>query len=367
MGKEHKEYTWNLIARKLAGEATPEELQELEQLLRNNPELYYPFQTIADLWEHTSPVDKKQAEQAFNQHLDRMEQLNVDYFQAPSTLPDFSPRKGVLRTIILTSSLLAVFAATWFFTRPAHSPMLPVAAAQAAPVTKEVVTNSGARTRIYLPDNTHVWVNAGSRIRYEKTFGVTTRELTLTGEAFFDVAPDASKPFVIHTSKVDIRVLGTSFDIKSYPMDKTMEATLVRGSIEVSIHNRPNNKIILKANEKLVVSNEDPQQQISSRRREIRSQSLVVISKPTFEEHTGAMIETSWMDNKLIFQEEQFSELARQMERWYGVTIRFDNPRLEQLQFTGTFDKETISQALDALKLTARFDYSIEDNQVTIH
>ncbi len=368
MGKEHKEYTWSLIARKLAGEATPEELQELEQLLRNNPELYYPFQTIADLWEHTSPVDKKQAEQAFNQHLDRMEQLNVDYFQAPSTLPDPPPRKGMRRALILTASLLAVFGATWYFTRPAHPPLLPIAAAQAAPVTKEVVTNSGARTRIDLPDNTHVWINAGSRIQYEKTFGATTRELTLTGEAFFDVAPDASKPFVIHTSKVDIRVLGTSFDVKSYPLDKTMEATLIRGSIEVSIHNRPNNKIILKPNEKLVVSNEDSlQQQISSRRREIRPQSLVVISKPTFEEHTGAMIETSWMDNKLIFQEEQFSELARQMERWYGVTIRFDNPRLEQLQFTGTFARETISQALDELKLAARFDYSIEDTQVTIH
>jgi transmembrane sensor len=369
MGKEHKEYTWNLIAKKLAGEATPQELRELEVLLRNNPELHYPVQTIADLWEHTSSADRRLAEEAFGRHLDRIEELNF-VFNAISGNSTEYPEKGskhrIGKALILVSSLAAVFTAIWFFTRPAASPA-PIAASRPTPAGREIVTNTGSRTRLTLPDSTHVWINAGSRIQYAKTFGQTTREVNLTGEAFFDVAPDPSRPFVIHTAHVDIRVLGTSFNIKSYPTDKTTEATLIRGSIEVSIRNRPSDKIILQPNEKLVVSNEDSLLIKIPRRREIKPESIVVISKPTYEHHSGAMIETSWVDNKLIFQAEPFSDLARQMERWYGVTIRFENPAEEDLQFTGTFEKETIRQALDALKLTARFDYRIEGNEVTIY
>jgi ferric-dicitrate binding protein FerR (iron transport regulator) len=137
----------------------------------------------------------------------------------------------------------------------------------------------------------------------------------------------------------------------------------------VSIRNRPSDKIVLKPNEKLVVSNDDSLLRVPVvRRHALRTNpSLVVISKPTYEEHTGAMIETSWVYNKLIFQDETFVELARQMERWYGISIRFDNPRLEELQFTGIFEKETIRQALDALRLTADFNYTIEGTQITIH
>src|SRR5260221_12600328 len=97
MGTEHKEYVWNLIAKKLAGEASPRELGELEDLLRNNPELYYPFQTVADLWLHTSPNDKKQVEAALNRHLDRMEQLNIGFSSSPKAEP-FPEKRSIFRS-----------------------------------------------------------------------------------------------------------------------------------------------------------------------------------------------------------------------------------------------------------------------------
>src|SRR5215472_9523048 len=81
MGTKYKKYAWNLIAKKLAGDASPEELIALESLLRNNPELHYPMQTIADLWHHTSRLDKEQAEKAFNAHVERMADLKIDYTQ----------------------------------------------------------------------------------------------------------------------------------------------------------------------------------------------------------------------------------------------------------------------------------------------
>ncbi len=369
MGKEHKEYTWNLIAKKLAGEATTEELRELEALLRNNPELHYPVQTISDLWEHCSPADHQLAEDAFSRHLDRIDYLNIPFSGLADAAANYSRQKNAsLRRLALAlTAVIMLTAGLIVVNRSAHSTESRLAGSEPPHAAKEIITNTGSRTRLTLPDNTQVWVNAGSRIHFDKPFADGSREVSLTGEAFFDVTPDAAHPFIIHTKSVDIRVLGTSFNIKSYPTDKTTEATLIRGSIEVSIRNRPSDKIILKPNEKLVVANEDSLLKKVPHRREIRPESLVVISKPTYEQHSGAMIETSWVDNKLIFQDEPFSDLARQMERWYGISIRFETTHEEELRFTGTFEKETVRQALDALKLTARFNYSIEGTQITIY
>lgn len=380
MGHEHKEYTWNLIARKLMGEASAEELLELEQLLRNNPELHYPMQTISDLWNPSDPRERQEAEEAFSRHLDRMEDLKIDYHPVPeaaslglaiTTDQEQTPYKTKKPWLIAASLIAGIILTGLYLATRSRTPAINPTTAVASTLSgSEIFTGSGSRTHLTLPDGTLVYLNAGSRINYEKNFGAASRTVTLIGEAFFDVAPNASKPFVIHTAHIDIRVLGTSFNIKSYPSDKTTEATLIRGSIEVSIRNRTSDRIVLKPNEKLVVNNEDSallEKDIASHRHGKPDQSLVVIGKPTYEHSSGTMIETSWVDNKLIFQDEEFRDLARQMERWYGVTIRFDGAGIEEQSFTGTFEKETIQQALDALKLTGKFNYSINGSQITIH
>jgi ferric-dicitrate binding protein FerR (iron transport regulator) len=391
MGQEHKEYTWNLVAKKLTGEASPEELRELEELLRNNPELHYPMQAISDLWNHTDPDDQQMAEQAFSRHLDRMHDLKIDY-DHPTVETVIPPTaslglavvceepfpekkrqpKHKITWLAAACTVVILIITGLYIRRTTTRTEIPAPTVAMVPTLagSEIFTGNGSRTHLTLPDGTLVWLNAGSRINYEKNFGAAQRIVNLTGEAFFDVAPNANKPFVIHTSSIDIRVLGTSFNVKSYPSDKTTEATLIRGSIEISIRNRPSDKIILKPNEKLVVNNEDSsrleKEKLPRHHESGNNESLVVIKKPTYEEHSGAIIETSWVDNKLIFQDEEFSSLARLMERWYGVTIRFDGSGKENLRFTGIFEKETIRQALDALKLTANFNYTIEGNQITI-
>ena len=382
MGQEHKQYTWSLIAKKLTGEATAEELLELEELLRNNPELHYPMQTISDLWNPSSRQDQQIAEQAVSRHLDRMQDLKIDYPLTTNTAslglaittdePGQRSRKNYRIAMLAAASTIVVLITGGIFLsrHKTAAAVIPTTAVAPTLTGNEIFTGNGSRTHLTLPDGTVVWLNAGSRITYEKNFDANLRAVTLTGEAFFDVAPNASKPFVIHTAHIDIRVLGTSFNVKSYPSDKTTEATLIRGSIEVSILNRTSDRIVLRPNEKLIVNNEDSAilaQENASHRHDKIDQSLVVISKPTYEHNSGAIIETSWIDNKLIFQDEAFRDLARRMERWYGVTIRFDGSGKEDLRFTGTFEKETIQQALDALKLTGNFNYSIDGTQITIH
>jgi transmembrane sensor len=377
MGQEDKKAIWNLIAKKLAGEASPEEVRELERLLRNNPELHYPMQTISDMWNSSEKPDKNEAERAFSRHLDRMKELQIDIPEpvAGQRVPGFDRsrshfrRRAVILALSLTIGVGLLTALIW---PSRHAPALAPApvAHQSAPTGNDIYTANGTRTHLTLPDGTLVWLNAGSRLSYGKNFNTTTREVNLTGEAFFDVAHNAQKPFLIHTVRIDVQVLGTRFNVKSYPSDRTTEATLIRGSIAVMIRDRPSEKIILRPDEKLVVANDTGiLHRLNPGRSAIAGsgEPLVAIRKPTYEQKTGAIIETSWVDNKLTFREETFGDLASKMERWYGVTIQFADPALEQLQFTGSFKEETIEQALDALKYTALFSYQIEGNLVIIN
>ena len=362
MGQEQKEHTWDLIAKKLAHEATPDELKELEDLLRAHPELYYPLQTIADFWKSSNPGDLEKAELAFDRHLDRIKEQGIEY--GPYK------KRGRARTIVALSVLVVL--SGLFVVRFIYRKNLSQLPGVNTPMKEfsEVATRDGSRTSLSLPDGTHVWLNAGSRLTYDKTYGAQLREVNLTGEALFDVAHNATKPFVIHTARVDIKVLGTRFNVKSYPTDRTTEATLLRGSIEVSVKARPDEKIILKPNEKLVIANDDsalhrslsPHTEKTSKANE----SLVDIRKPAYDA-AGINIETSWVDDRLIFQDEPFGVLAKDMQRWYGVSIRFTRPGQEEWRFTGNFRKETIQQALEALKLTAPFTYTINETQITIY
>jgi|SRR6185312_14457032 len=379
MGQEQKEYTWQLVARMLAGEATRQELKELEHLLRSNPDLHYPLQIVTGLWRQSGPEEQKKAEEAFSKHLDRMAALQIGYeTNAPSLAGELAHARTRRRRRLFagvgvgSAAAIALIAGLSLYRPNPGNQMVKSTAPKQPQQLSEVTTREGSRTNLYLPDGTRVWLNAASRITYAKDFGgAGGREVTLSGEAFFDVTHNPARPFVIHTTRVDIKVLGTSFNVKSYPTEKTTETVLVHGSIEVDIHNKANKTVILKPNEKLVVDN-DENANVLPRTVVRHGGSLiqhlpVTILKPNYEPTTGAMIETSWVDNKLIFQDEPFDELARQMERWYGVSIRFARPELEQLQFTGSFQQETIRQALDALKLTATFNYNLSGNQITIY
>src|SRR4030095_9403678 len=129
----------------------------------------------------------------------------------------------------------------------------------ASEAMSSVATKNGNRTKIVLPDGSQVWLNAGSNLDYNNlNFNKDVREVSLNGEAYFDVAKNAGKPFIIHTKKMDIKVLGTTFNVRSYSDEKITEAALIKGSIEVTLKDRKDQKIILKPNEKIIIPNEEP-------------------------------------------------------------------------------------------------------------
>src|SRR5690606_31670859 len=117
----------------------------------------------------------------------------------------------------------------------------------------EIVAERGVRKQLVLPDGTKVWLNADSRLVYDGLLEGDTREVRLEGEAYFDVTRNVNRPFIITTDKISIRVLGTTFNVKAYPDDARTEATLISGEIELSVNDRPREKILMQPNEKVAV------------------------------------------------------------------------------------------------------------------
>jgi transmembrane sensor len=371
------ENIWNLMAKKLSGEATTSELTELEKLLRANPDLHYSVQPLIDLWQARTDPDESAGPEAFERHLQRMEELGIDFASATGyeTGQPAAAKRRTRRYLLTAGVLILLVALTTIATlgrfspKSTSQPSLIAKTKAPAAILSEISTRNGSRTTLILPDGTKVWLNAGSKLTYDSAFGKSQRDVSLTGEGYFDVVRNKQIPFIIHASKINVKVLGTEFDVKSYPSDKTTEASLIRGSIEVTFNDQPSKKVILKPNEKLVIDNFKFQNHLApttdnapEKRSSPEIPRDIAVKNLTYENKTGAVIETSWVDNKLVFQAESFDDIALKLERWYGVSIKFDNDRLKDTHLTGSFDKENIRQALDALKLTADFNYSIDGN-----
>ncbi len=360
---------WEIIAKKLAGEASVHELEELEEALRNHPELHYSLQAISDMW-FNSTATAEDPTAAFERHLARMKEQGIELETVESQEDNLSERPpnrfGWLKWTV--AALLGFSAGLYFLMKDSDS--VSSKSANSLALNSEVSTKNGSRSNIMLPDGTEVWLNAGSKLTYGKEFGNRIREVSLTGEAFFDVKKDSARPFIIHARNIDIRVLGTAFNVKSYPDDHTTETSLIRGSVEVQIRNRPKEKFILKPNEKLVVAEEEnpvvPNQPAVTANPKPAPAPRVVIEEVHYDPRESVIVETSWMENKLIFSDESFAELAKKMERWYGVRIEFVDPASASLRFTGTFRGESLQMALKALKITANFNYAIIKDTVII-
>jgi transmembrane sensor len=362
---------WVLMSRHLSGEATPAESDELRQLLAQAPDKEYLFGVLhAYFTDLTSNVDAPTEEDADLERKFRRIIGPPDTFGAAGKAP---VRRLPLRRLFKYTSVAAtLFCLTWGIYRlvSGPGPYLPFGRGVH---NEEVLAKAGARTSLLLPDGTRVWLNSNSKLRYGRGFNSQDREVVLEGEAYFEVTKDAGKPFIVHAATIDIEVLGTSFTVKSYPQDATVEATLLKGAIEVRRKGSQNPaQVLLKPNEKLVFGKfSDPD-------------STTHQSGPAGEYHHSAVagmaidhirtdlpdsekVETAWMYNRLVFDGDNFPDLAAEMERWYDVTITLRDEQLNHYRFSGVFTTESIEEALKDLQLTADFTYKINGKEIELY
>jgi ferric-dicitrate binding protein FerR (iron transport regulator) len=231
----------------------------------------------------------------------------------------------------------------------------------------------GAKSCITLPDGTRAWLNAGTELTYNEDYGQKKRTLFLTGEAFFDVAKDKEHPFIVNTSDVIIQALGTQFNVKAYPEEKTITTTLVEGKIDVRIINshRQLKKVTLLPNEEIVYFVPGYQQKIETG--SITEENLVpeAISRIKTREvqvisNVDAKSSTSWKDDRWIIDRQPLGYLVPLLERRYNLKIVFKDDELKRYNFTGIIQNETAEQIMNALCLTAPLSYLVSNDTIVL-
>ena len=237
----------------------------------------------------------------------------------------------------------------------------------------EIVVPYGSKTKVMLPDSSTVWLNAGARLRYPEHFNGDQREVFLQGEGFFDVAKDSRHPFIVNGNGINIKVHGTKFNLMVNADDNIIETTLVEGAIEViglKVADKQSN-LMMKPGQKLTLRKEKDRYMVQN----IPEAGLLIPKEATapakiksadLYEKANVEIATAWTANKLVFAKERFSNVKTKLERWYGVTIDVKEPEILDYSFTGTFEKQTFEQAMNALSKAASCKFRIDNNHVTV-
>lgn len=357
-------HIWHLIARTLNGEASLREREELSQMLQNDSLLQQQFEILSRIWKDNEDKllveDSDAARTAISRIITRAE-VEIPIVEIRS-----KSRFGGKRAWLAAASILVLGSISWMF-------MKSSSASNTTEQTKSasIVAQNGSRIRSLLPDGTTVWLNVGSKLLYGD-FSGPTREVKLEGEAFFDVVKNPDRPFIVHTSGIDIKVLGTSFNVKSYPEDKTVETTLYHGKVKVfrsaeteksAVELKPNEKLVLnkEAAIKPIILSESISRKSYGNIAEGVTITLIDSTKKEYER-----FETAWIYSRLEFRGDSFEELARKLERWYNVKVIFKEEAAKQLNFNGSFEKETVEQAFFALKAAVPFEYEIRGNEIFV-
>lgn len=232
----------------------------------------------------------------------------------------------------------------------------------------EISVSYGSKSRIVLPDGTIVNLNSGSYLKYAGNFSSNVRNVYIEGEAFFNVVKDPQHPFYVRTKEITVKVLGTKFNIKSYPEEKTIQTTLVCGSLEIYSNKKKSEQplITLAPNQQAIVDKETDSITTDQTKTLLSKTDLIAPKLISIESPMDMNQAIAWKDNRLTFRDESFDELSRKMERWYNVIIEIKDKELAQKQFSGIFVNESVEQALNALKMVTPFEYKMKKNYILI-
>lgn len=206
-----------------------------------------------------------------------------------------------------------------------------------------LTTPNGGQYHVTLPDGTGVWLNAASSLKYPTAFTGTQRMVSLTGEAYFEVAQNASAPFIVNAGDATVQVLGTHFNINAYSNEKTMRTTLLEGAI----------KVIKQQNEVLLTPGQQTQINEATGKFNVKTVDTEDV--------------IAWKNEQFAFANMDIPTVMRQISRWYNVTIVFAG-KPPTGEINGKISRNyNISQVLKMLEYTAGIKYSVEGQQVTIY
>lgn len=338
-----------LLGKRLAGEISPKELIELKELLSKSADHRNEYEDLTGYFNDKKPTVN---------NIDAVFEKIKEKITIPDSKPIQNVKEPIKRNFVVWYRIAAIIAFC-IVSFAVYQTFLSDKVANKDDMTdwKVLQTPKKGRSKIFLEDGTQVTLNSGTQLKYPAFFNGKNRNVYLNGEAFFDVKKDPEHPFIIHTQHMSIKVLGTAFDVKVYENDSFIETTLVRGLIQITLKDKPAEKIILKPNEKFNLADKTCVNYTITPLTYYNSKDSI----------NNSAIETAWLNDKLIFKNQTFVSIARDAERKYGVEIRFKDEQKKGYTFTGRFEKESIDELLNALRYIEKFNYKKEGNIIYIY
>ena len=202
---------------------------------------------------------------------------------------------------------------------------------------------AGQRVEVTLSDGTHIWLNARSEFSYPASFNGNTREVRLKGEAFFDVAKDRNKKFIVNTGRCEVEVLGTQFNVEAYDDRESVKTTLVEGSVDVQAGGE---KVRLIPHEQLQYHKNTAEMEV----REVNVREII-----------------AWKNGWFVFDNTTLGEIVKTLQRWYNIEVEFIRPELEHLRFTGDLSRyDSFDAVIRMFEDTKKLNMSVISNRLIV-
>ncbi|WP_185716339.1 FecR domain-containing protein [Larkinella knui] len=326
-----KDISPDLLKKYLAGTCNPEEVEQVEQ--------WYAALNAekADRREFNQPRHLKKIQEIVN--------LKTESETPPERADNVRPlapgfwRYAAAAVVILVGSL-----GLYFYLNTAQPASEPTARAVSIVNTEKQVV------RHQLPDGSKVWLNPDAKIQYAAgAFSETSRTVSVEGEAFFEVTKDPARPFFVKSNELLVKVLGTSFNVKSNPDQSRYEVSVVTGKVSVSVPDRKG-----QAKSVLLL----PRQQAVF---EVASGLLTSTELSKFREKVD-----TWQPISLTFEDEKLSEIAMRLQKKYGIKIRLANPNLANCRLKATFDHNRLAEILEITTQMVEATYEMRGDSIVI-
>lgn len=353
--KQIEDRVYDLISQKLSGDADAASLRELNDLIKKYPQFQFLHDQLTKMNHSEGEEDSSLTDQAYAAHYVKMLYANKEKLQAQPVENEItSTRRSNTKKYLIACLSVAAIIATIFFYNSAQT--------QRSSEGDSSIVAADTRSKVVLPDGTTVFLNIGSKIDYDKGFNGKERKVILTGEAYFDVAHNPEKPFIVHTSTADIRVYGTQFNVKNYD-EEAWETTLLTGKVEVLVNNAAKERFILKPSQKLSIpkQGEDAGRYVKESK---RKEEKIVISQ--YKTLRSIVAETSWIEDKMVFVDKPLYEIAAELERQFHITVSFNSEKTKMYRYTGAFSNQSLTEVLQILDISRPIKYRLENNHLQI-
>jgi ferric-dicitrate binding protein FerR (iron transport regulator) len=327
--------------------ATQHDLDLLVQWIKqhpNNQQALHEYQKVQNLLQQYNSKNCYNIDMAWNQLLQKIgkRKYNTTYTWLNKAAYSWYAKAALLAIAFIGGALA---------THLLHNQQLTDIENQQLNNITIVAAPKGSITQVILPDSTTAWINADSKLAYNADYNLKNRNVTLHGEAFFNVTKNKKLPFIVNTNIAQFKALGTTFNVKAYAQDPTVELTVESGRVQILGDHNIGNSGILQPNQHATL---------------LKSTNELTIDKVNVQLLANTQIFTSWKDEQWIFQQESLAQLANKLERRFNVVIAFADSTLMQYTFSGTILNEPLCQTLDYVKNVANVDYDIQHQHINI-